>query len=297
MTQDETTPAIDSAAGAEQQLADRWARDGFVIVRQLLLPEVTRQLGEIAEVTLAQWRQCNPETGEPGGNDEATTMRHLNHPGYYRQNPLALSQMLSACADQRILRAASTLLGSTPLFRCTSLFFNPLANSRDGGWHRDSQFHCPDEADEKQMILAGGDVGRSIQLQIALVPSDDVEVVAGSHLRWDTDAEYAIRRADGGSNNTSGDMPDATRVPLEPGDAVAFNPLGLHRGRYHTDRPRRTLMLTYTCSQHPRFDYFSNQPWFDEPDYLDGLQPPAQRFFEEFVDEYGPEWRQNGDEN
>ncbi|MBT6631188.1 MAG: hypothetical protein HOB49_29485, partial [Gemmatimonadetes bacterium] len=87
------------------------------------------------------------------------------------------------------------------------------------------------------------------------------------------------------------------RVTLEPGDAVAFNPLGLHRGRYHTDRPRRTLMLTYTCSQHPRFDYFSNQPWFDEPDYLDGLQPPAQRFFEEFVDEYGPEWRQNGDEN
>ena len=297
MTYEEISSAIGSADDAERQLADRWAGAGFVIVRQLLLPEVTRRLGEIAQFTLAQWRQCNPETGKPGGDDEATTMRHLNHHGYSRQDSLALSQMLSACADRRILGVASALLSSTPLFRCTSLFFNPLANSRDGGWHRDSQFHRLDEQEEKQMILAGGDVGRSIQLQIALVPSDDIEVVPGSHLRWDTDAEYAIRRAEAGSNSTSGDMPDAMRVTLEPGDAVAFNPLGLHRGRYHTDRPRRTLMLTYTCSHHPRFDYFSNQPWFDESGYLDGLQPAVQEFFEKFVDQYGPEWRKNGDES
>ena len=35
-------------------------------------------------------------------------------------------------------------------------------------------------------------------------------------------------------------------VALDAGDAVCFNAWGYHRGRYHTDIPRRTLMYTYT---------------------------------------------------
>ncbi len=168
---------------------------------------------------------------------------------------------------------------------------NPESNSQNGNWHRDSQFHHPDEEEERQAIDAGGDLGRSVQLQVALVPSDDVEVVPGSHRRWDTDAEYAIRRADEQRNNRSNAMPGALRVALAPGDAVAFNPLALHRGRYHTDKRRRTLMLTYTSSMHPRFDYFSDQPWFDTAGYLAELDLHTCAFFEQFVNRYGDEWR------
>ena len=78
---------------------------------------------------------------------------------------------------------------------------------------------------------------------------------------------------------------------LAPGDAVAFNPFGLHRGRYHADRPRRTLMLTYTAASHPRFDHFSDQPWFDAPGSLDGLSDSARAFFERFAAQYRDEWR------
>ena len=121
--------------------------------------------------------------------------------------------------------------------------------------------------------------GDSIQLQVALVASDDVEVVPGSHLRWDTGAEFDIRRAHEGANSQSNEMPGALRVALQPGDAVAFNPYALHRGRYHTDKLRRTLMLTYTKTSRPRFDYFSDQPWFDEDGYLSGLGAESQVFF------------------
>ena len=72
-------------------------------------------------------------------------------------------------------------------------------------------------------MLSDGDCN-GLQLQIALVPSDDSEFVPGSHLRWDTDAEYRIRKADNCRNWESDETPGALRVALQPGDAVAFNP-------------------------------------------------------------------------
>lgn len=272
-------------------LAQRWQQDGHVVERGLFVSGRAARLAQVCEPILAQWRRCSPETGKPGGGPDATVMRHLNHPGYFRAGADGRADLMEAIADPRVLEVCAAILADEPLFRCTSLFMNPLQTSQDGNWHRDSQFHCPDEEDEKRMIANGGGAGTSVQLQVALVPSDDVEVVPGSHRRWDTSAEYAIRRADGQRHNRSNAMPGAVRIALAPGDAVAFNPVGLHRGRYHTDRPRRTLMLTYTAASHPRFDYFSDQPWFDEPGYLDGLSDGARTFFERFAAQYRHEWR------
>lgn len=60
-----------------------------------------------------------------------------------------------------------------------------------GDWHRDAQFVIPDEQDEKQFLAEEaysglGVISAGIQMQIALVPNDDVQLVPGSHLRWDT---------------------------------------------------------------------------------------------------------------
>ncbi|MEE2657312.1 MAG: phytanoyl-CoA dioxygenase family protein [Candidatus Latescibacterota bacterium] len=272
-------------------LSRDWKNQGHVIVRGLYPKDLARRLLSVCNECLTQWRAYNPETGEPGGGPDATVMRHLNHPQYHRAQPAQLIELLEATATDAVLDISREILGDDPLFRCTSLFMNPLENSRDGNWHRDSQFHCPDEDDEKALIVSGGDSGTSLQLQIPLLDSDDVEVVPGSHLRWDTDAEYAIRRGDGQANNTSDAMPGAVRADLAAGDAVAFNPCAIHRGRYHHDQPRRTLMLTYTARSHPRFDYFSDQPWFDEFGYLDGCTPSTRHFFLDFMDHYGDNWR------
>ena len=245
-----------------------WATDGIATVRKLWPPDDVDRLARACERILTQWRMLNPENGDPGGGPDAHVMRHLNHPGYFEDHDDERILMLEAIASSVAIGFAEDILQTDVLFRCTSLFFNPHETSVDGNWHRDSQFHAPDENDEKQLIAERAHPGTSVQMQIALIPSDDIEFVPGSHQRWDTDDEYAIRRAGEGANNRSKDMPDALRIALQPGDAVAFNPFGLHRGRYHTDKPRLTLMLTYTACTHPRFDYFSNQPWFDEPGYL-----------------------------
>lgn len=275
-----------------QDLAVRWQEDGCIIVPELIHAGRAARLADIVEPVLSQWRIANPETGKPGGGPDATVMRHLNHPEYFRSAERPdLVALLQAVADPAVLNVCHEILAASPLFRCTSLFMNPQIHSSDGNWHRDSQFHHPDEDEEQAAIAAGGELGRSVQLQIALVPSDDVEVVPGSHRRWDTEAEYAIRRADAQNNSRSNSMPGARRVALGAGDAVAFNPLALHRGRYHTDKRRRTLMLTYTSATYPRFDYFSDQPWFETDGYLEDLDEPASAFFQQFIEQYAEDWR------
>jgi hypothetical protein len=268
---------------------DRWQLDDYVIARGLFdAPRVAR-LREIGDAILELWRACDPQTGRPGAAPEAAVMRHLNHPAYFDGRPEWFADVIGAITDPRVLAVLRDIFREEPVFRCTSLLFNPAGGRQDGDWHRDAQFVFADEADEKDMVLRGGDAALGVQTQIALVPSEDLELVPGSRGRWDTPGEYAVRKG-GGGNNRSPDMPGAFRVRLEPGDAVLFNPLGIHRGRYHADKLRRTLMLSYTRASQPWFDTFCDQPWFLEPGYMERIPAPSRHFFESFVAQYRDYW-------
>ncbi|MBM3263242.1 MAG: phytanoyl-CoA dioxygenase family protein [candidate division Zixibacteria bacterium] len=269
---------------------EQWQQEGYVIVRGLHEPERVQRLLEVCESILAIWRRCNPENGKDCDDPNATCMRHLNHPGYFREHPEWRPFLLDAVADSGVLSIARAVLNEEPLFRCTSLFFNPSEKSVDGNWHRDSQFWTPNDETEKKALQNLDINGTSIQMQIALVPSDDVELVPGSHRRWDTPEEYQVRKADGQANNTRS-LSDSLRVSLQPGDAVLFNPMGLHRGRYHAEKLRRTLMLTFTRTSSPYYDYFSFQPWCLEPGYLEGVKNETRAFFDAFIDLYTESWK------
>lgn len=265
---------------------EQWRTEGCVVVRGVFGAAQTARLRLLCDGVLEQWLRRDPEKDTPG-DPNGKVMRHLNRPEYFRDRPKRLPELMEAVAGERVLRIARALFGEEPLFRCTSYWFNPKTRGEEGIWHRDVQFLHKDEAVQRKRIAEIEESGA--QIQVALVPTEDVEYVPRSHLRWDTPEEYRIRLAGEQRNNRSPEMPGAVRVALEPGDAVLFNPNGIHRGRYHTDKLRRTLMLTYTETSAPCFDYFSDQPWFLAPGYLDGLSPRTHAFFQAFVEEYRPQ--------
>jgi len=274
---------------AMSDLRAQWDSVGYIVVRNLLDADRTRRLRGLTEEILTQWRASDPQTGATADAD-ASCMRHLNHSAYFKNRSDDFAFLMGVVADPGILEISQTILGEPAMFRSTSFFMNPTKTSRDGDWHRDSQFLTGSDEAERQMIETCVGESFGFQLQIALVPSDDIEYVPGSHRRWDTPEEYTIRKADGGANNRSNAMPGALRVALAPGDAVAFTPMGHHRGRYHVDRLRRTFMLTYTPRSRPFRDWFSTQPWFLQAGYLDGLPRETKNFFDEFVETYRGDW-------
>ena len=272
------------------RLAKQWSEEGYIKVVGMFDSERVERLKSVCESILDQWRVENPEKGEPGGGPESNVMRHLNHPSYGEHR----LEILKAAASTSVLETASVIFDGPARFHCTSLFFNPIENSRDGNWHRDSQFRSDTDQEEQRHLNERAHAATGVQLQVALIENDDVEFVPASHLRWDTPEEYHIRKADEQANNRSNNMPGAIRIALKPGDAVAFNPLGIHRGRYYIDIPRLTLMLTYRAAQSPKvFDYFSDQPWFLSDGYLTGLSAKVRTFYKTYIDTYREDWLTN----
>lgn len=271
----------------------QYIEDGYIHANQLTPSHQMDQMRSICEYTLCQFRILDPIESTENIGDKIRVMRHLNHPGYFMNHEDWLVTMLNFIAHPSILKVAEEVLGSQPVFRCTSLFFSPLVGNQEGGWHRDSQFTTDSEEADKALVLAQAKdlkstgTSRSIQLQVPLVPSDDVQYVPKSHLRWDNDEEYYIRLKFDQKNNRS-EMPNAIRPHVSPGDIVAFNPFGLHRGRYYSTKYRRTLMLTYTSlseaeenAKEP--DRFNRQPWILKEGYLDGVEKNTKEFFDLFI--------------
>ena len=165
---------------------------------------------------------------------------------------------------------------------------NPRFQSSEGNWHRDTQFVVPDENAVRERLAAHAIDG--LQMQIALVDTEDIEYVPFSPGRYDSPEEYHYRVADNHTHSGDEGMPNAMRIHQRPGDAVVFNANGLHRGRYYVENPRRTLMFTYTPASKPVCDDFSNTPWMLDPSYLDGLSYRARAYYQSYIDTYRDFW-------
>ena len=116
----------------DMPLAEQWAKKGHVVVRGIYSAERTQRLEEICERILAQWRERNPETGEPGGSRDSYSMRHRNHTGYFSNGEPGFTELMDAIADPRVPSVCRSILRDEPLFRCTSLFMNPPRHGH--GW-------------------------------------------------------------------------------------------------------------------------------------------------------------------
>lgn len=268
------------------KLITQWHEQGYISVKNLLNKNEVKQLLDICNRIKKQFDENNQSA-----SGETFCMRHLNHPDYYINHKNEYEIFMNTICHEKILNIVNQILNQKSMFRTTSYFFEPKSGIKDGNWHRDTQFIYKDEAREKVEVLkAASQPAQGIQLQIALEPSDDIEYVPYSHKRWDTTEEYQIRLKDNQINNRSNAMPNAVRFHQEPGDMVAFDSNGLHRGRYHSDKIRRTLMLTY--SSKPYFDYFTDQPWFLTDQNFKNLPLRTQEYFHPFIETFRPKWEE-----
>ena len=268
------------------EIVKQWNEQGFISVKNLLNKEEVAHLLKICN----RIKQAFEKTDQ-GNGSETHCMRHLNHTDYYANHKNEYETFMNAICHEKILKIANSILNEKTMFRTTSYFFEPKSGMKDGNWHRDTQFGEKDETREKEIIIKAASMpAQSIQLQIALEPSQDIEYVPFSHKRWDTDEENNIRLKNNQSNSRSNSMPNAIRFNQEPGDMIAFDPNGLHRGRYHSDKIRRTLMLTYTTI--PTFDYFTDQPWFLTDPNFKNLPRKTQAFFEPFIETFRSKWEE-----
>ena len=165
----------------------------------------------------------------------------------------------------KVMDAVLSAIPNSPCFLNTQLFFDPVNPAQKNYWHRDPQYHL--NLEEQEAALCGPEV---VHLRIPLVNEPGIELVPGSHRRWDTREELDIRLEQKGHKSWE-QISTGQIVALNAGDLLVFSANMIHRGIYGMDRFALDILF---CDPDPNVITFVNDNCLPEENIRSSLQNP-----------------------
>ncbi|HYD63082.1 MAG TPA: phytanoyl-CoA dioxygenase family protein [Noviherbaspirillum sp.] len=250
--------AIDDARQA-------YEAQGFAVVRQWLDRHAIEALEGEADRILAQWMTANHAHYVA---ERLVNMHSLTDVRYFSDAGQRI-RFFELVASERLTSLVDGMFGGGIYFHNTQLFFNPHENSRLPYWHRDLQYSpIEDEAQarEQRNML-------SLHVRIPLLPERGLEVIPGTHRRWDSELEADVRRERNGRANSDA-LPGAKLISAEPGDVIIFDAQMIHRGNYALNPERKALDLCVGRA-HPIILRYLDASVLPADDHLDRIRNNA----------------------
>lgn len=208
---------------------------GYVVAKSLLSPAEIGQLSTIVDRIYHQWLK---DSRTAFIEEQLVNMHSLTCPKYFQGHETERLSLFRLMASEQLVSLLGQVVGDGLYFHNTQLFFNPFENKRVPYWHRDLQYSAIDDAAlaaEQANLLA-------LHVRIPLVPEHGLELIPGTHKRWDTDLERDVRLELNGHHNGEA-LPGAVLIGLEPGDVLIFHAQMIHRGNYLRNDSRKALDL------------------------------------------------------
>ena len=168
-------------------------------------------------------------------------------------------------AADPLMDIVTTIMGKSVAFMNTQLFFDPSHVEQPNYWHRDPQYHMSIE--EQQAALLGPNV---LHFRVPLVDEPGIELIPGTHRRWDTQEELAIRLEQDNHKNHEA-ISTGVEVPLNAGDVLVFNANMIHRGLYGMNRFALDILF---CDPVPDLMAFVDDACLPTTDILRQLDHP-----------------------
>ena len=213
----------------------QYDENGFIILRDFLSTKELLRLNELVDDVHSQWLDQNREAFEEQG---LINMHSLTQAHYFHNEPENRRRLFKAISPAKLVELLDEVFECEIHFHNTQLFFNPHNAEQLPYWHRDMQFS---PVPEEQLRDAQSEL-LSLHVRIPLVKEVGLELVPGTHKRWDTELERQVRLELDGHKNSE-DLPGALLLDLEPGDLVVFNAQMIHRGHYTDNNTRKVLDL------------------------------------------------------
>jgi ectoine hydroxylase-related dioxygenase (phytanoyl-CoA dioxygenase family) len=199
-------------------------QQGFYLAKGFLSFRELQSLRDVVQEFHQQWQADNAEfyASRAINSSKLTGRQYLDD-----QHLLSLFKFLGSNA---MMAHVNEVFAGSAMFMNTQLFFNPVNPEQRNYWHRDPQYHLTLE--QQQEVLHGPDV---VHFRIALRDEPGIEVVPGSHRKWDSAEELDVRLERNGRSN-SDDLSSSKRIELKAGDLAVFSASMLHRGIYGGQR-------------------------------------------------------------
>jgi len=150
-------------------------------------------------------------------------------------------------------------------FMNTQLFFAPFDPHKKNYWHRDIQYTDMPVSEQKAELAAVN----VFHCRIPLFDEPGLELVPGTHKRWDTDEEFDVRMQTNGRNSYD-DLPGTDKIELKAGDLLMFSANMVHRGLY---APNRLALDIIYCDPLPRLLKYAKKECLPNQQELAQLSP------------------------
>ncbi len=216
----------------------KYNEDGYIVEKGLFdsqeLSAIQKILGDFHEL----WKADNAEFYQNNAINSAyiTGIKYLGS-----SDRQTLFQFIASKKIQAIL---GDVIPSNAAFLNTQLFFDPHNVDQKNYWHRDLQY-LGASIEKQKKVLNSTNV---IHFRIPLRQERGIELVPGSHKKWDTEVEFDIRTERNGKKCFE-DLPTGKIEKIEPGDVLVFSANMIHRGLYGLDRLSLDIIF---CDSDPK---------------------------------------------
>ncbi|MDA7746494.1 phytanoyl-CoA dioxygenase family protein [Psychromonas sp.] len=207
-----------------RQWKQSYDEQGFFVINQYFTSTEMAALREVILRFHERWKEDNITFYQ----EEAFNSSLITGSQYLTtEDQINLFNFISS---NKMMNIINSVISSMPAFMNTQLFFDPFNKQQANFWHRDCQYDY-DIEDQKRIIQAT----QVVHLRVPIFDEPGMEIVPGSHKRWDNEEEYNIRQEE---NNRLSHEPLSTgqKIPLNAGDVFVFSADMIHRGLYGLDR-------------------------------------------------------------
>lgn len=206
-------------------MAGNYETDGYFVLKGFYQEAELQILREIALSFHESWKQANAAIYAARAINSAylTGQQHLQ--------PRDREVLFKLIASTKLMDVVTSVMGDSPAFMNTQLFFDPVNRAQRNYWHRDPQYHLSLE-EQKQLALLGPNV---VHFRVPLFDEPGIEVIPETHKRWDSEEELDVRLERKGRRNFE-DLATGVTVKLSAGDLMGFSANMIHRGIYGMDR-------------------------------------------------------------
>lgn len=167
-------------------------------------------------------------------------------------------ELFNFISSEKIMHVVESLIVDGPAFMNTQLFFNPVNANQKDFWHRDCQYDYDIEGQKKVIHET-----QVLHLRIPLFDELGIELVPGTHKRWDNDEEFDVRQEEKG-RVSSESLSGGKKIKLTCGDLLLFSADMIHRGLYGLDRLALDILVFDPAGDYVDDDCLPNASMLDK---------------------------------
>lgn len=168
-------------------------------------------------------------------------------------------------SSKKIMIVVDAIIANNPAFMNTQLFFNPVNPLQKDFWHRDCQYDH--DVEGQKLAIQETQV---LHLRVPLFDELGMELVPGTHKRWDNEEEFNVRQEENG-RVSSEDLTSGKKINLAASDLLVFSADMIHRGLYGLDRLALDILVFDSASD---FADYVDDDCLPDSSMLDNIDDP-----------------------